>query len=572
MKRNMNLKATAGILLAQATMLGAIAAPTVTALADEGDAKQFTVATVRWTDAWPNDFLKEGVMAEMEEKAGVDLDWQIYYNSDWSEQKSLLLASGELPDAFVGSICLNSSDMAQNKDYFVDLTPYIREKDNVLAVEIHKMCSAAFLEDQDFFRFFGIFRNVSLRALPEAHVEDMWLNPVLNEDNVSGTLNTNIRVSATENQDVYARIILKNVDDQVILERNIELEDKDGDFVGSISDDIKDIKKWDNHTPYLYKAYIELLKADGEIIEVVPYRIGFRRIEIKNKVMLLNGERLIINGVNRHEWNPKTGRCIGLEDMVSDINCMTRNNINAVRTCHYPDQIPWYYMCDDAGIYVMAETNLESHGSWQKLGAVEPSVNIPGSISQWRKVVVDRARTNYETFKNHTSILFWSLGNESYAGDDIKAMNTYFKERQDGRLVHYEGSFYTRQYEDTISDVESRMYAKPYEIREYLSNHPKKPYLLCEYMHDMGNSLGGFDSYIKLIDEFEMYQGGFIWDFIDQAILVKDHVTGKEVLRYGGDFDDRPSDYEFSGNGIVFADRKEKPAMQEVRYYYGLYR
>ena len=257
--------------------------------------------------------------------------------------------------------------------------------------------------------------------------------------------------------------------------------------------------------------------------------------------MLLNGERLIINGVNRHEWNPKTGRCIGLEDMVSDINCMTRNNINAVRTCHYPDQIPWYYMCDDAGIYVMAETNLESHGSWQKLGAVEPSVNIPGSISQWREVVVDRARTNYETFKNHTSILFWSLGNESYAGDDIKAMNTYFKERQDGRLVHYEGSFYTRQYEDTISDVESRMYAKPYEIREYLSNHPKKPYLLCEYMHDMGNSLGGFDSYIKLIDEFEMYQGGFIWDFIDQAILVKDHVTGKEVLRYGGDFDDRPT-------------------------------
>ena len=473
-------------------------------------------------------------------------------------------------------VWLNGDFIGYAEDSFTpsefDLTPYIREKDNVPAVQIHKMCSAAFLEDQDFFRFFGIFRNVSLRALPEAHVEDMWLNPVLNEDNVSGTLNTNIRVSATENQDVCARIILKNVDDQVILERNIELEDKDGDFVGSISDDIKDIKKWDDHTPYLYKAYIELLKADGEIIEVVPYRIGFRRIEIKNKVMLLNGERLIINGVNRHEWNPKTGRCIGLEDMVSDINCMTRNNINAVRTCHYPDQIPWYYMCDDAGIYVMAETNLESHGSWQKLGAVEPSVNIPGSISQWREVVVDRARTNYETFKYHTSILFWSLVNESYAGDDIKAMNTYFKERQDGRLVHYEGSFYTRQYEDTISDVESRMYAKPYEIREYLSNHPKKPYLLCEYMHDMGNSLGGFDSYIKLIDEFEMYQGGFIWDFIDQAILVKDHVTGKEVLRYGGDFDDRPSDYEFSGNGIVFADRKEKPAMQEVRYYYGLYR
>ena len=494
--------------------------------------------------------------------------------NDGLRGKRIILSFEGVEQAFY--VWVNGEFVGYAEDSFTvsefDITSYVKDKDNLLAVEVHKRSMAAFLEDQDFFRFFGIFRNVSLRALPEAHVEDMWLNPVLNEDNVSGTLNTNIRVSATENQDVCARIILKNVDDQVILERNIELEDKDGDFVGSISDDIKDIKKWDNHTPYLYKAYIELLKADGEIIEVVPYRIGFRRIEIKNKVMLLNGERLIINGVNRHEWNPKTGTCIGLEDMVSDINCMTRNNINAVRTCHYPDQIPWYYMCDDAGIYVMAETNLESHGSWQKLGAVEPSVNIPGSISQWREVVVDRARTNYETFKNHTSILFWSLGNESYAGDDIKAMNTYFKERQDGRLVHYEGSFYTRQYEDTISDVESRMYAKPYEIREYLSNHPKKPYLLCEYMHDMGNSLGGFDSYIKLIDEFEMYQGGFIWDFIDQAILVKDHVTGKEVLRYGGDFDDRPSDYEFSGNGIVFADRKEKPAMQEVRYYYGLYR
>ena len=251
---------------------------------------------------------------------------------------------------------------------------------------------------------------------------------------------------------------------------------------------------------------------------------------------------------------------------------MKKNNINAVRTCHYPDQIPWYYMCDEAGIYVMAETNLESHGSFQKLGAIEPSWNVPGSVSQWREVVIDRARSNYEVFKNHTSILFWSLGNESYAGDDIEAMNRFYKDKNDGRLVHYEGSFHNRAYEDTISDVESRMYAKPYEIEEYLSNNPKKPYILCEYMHDMGNSLGGFDSYMKLIDKYEMYQGGFIWDFIDQALLVKDEVTGREVFRYGGDFDDRPSDYEFSGNGIVFADRKEKPAMQEVRYYYGLYK
>jgi len=220
----------------------------------------------------------------------------------------------------------------------------------------------------------------------------------------------------------------------------------------------------------------------------------------------------------------------------------------------------------------MAETNLESHGSFQKLGAIEPSCNVPGSFPQWKGAVIDRAKNNFETFKNHTSILFWSLGNESYAGDNIEAMNVYFAEKQDGRLVHYESSYYNRAYEDTISDLETRMYAKPEDVEKYLNNSPKKPYILCEFMHDMGNSMGGLGSYMKLIDKYDMYHGGFIWDFIDQAIMVKDPVTGKDVLRYGGDFDDKPADYEFSANGIVFADRKEKPAMQEVRYYYGLYR
>ncbi len=220
----------------------------------------------------------------------------------------------------------------------------------------------------------------------------------------------------------------------------------------------------------------------------------------------------------------------------------------------------------------MAESNLESHGSWQKMGAIEPSWNVPGDLPEWKEALIDRARNNFETFKNHTSILFWSLGNESYAGENLVAMYQYFKEKNDGRLVHYEGVYNNRSYEDFISDVESTMYAPPAEIREYLSNAPKKPYILCEYMHDMGNSLGGMDSYMKLLNDFEMYHGGFIWDFIDQAIAVTDEVTGQKVLRYGGDFDDRPADYEFSGNGIVFADRTEKPAMQEVRYYYGLYR
>lgn len=471
---------------------------------------------------------------------------------------------------------LNGQFVGYAEDSFTpsefDLTPFIREKENVLAVQVHKMSTAAFLEDQDFFRFFGIFRNVTLKALPDAHMEDVWFQPVLNQDNSSGKVSVIMKVTAPEKQNVDARFVLTDREGTVITEKCLQLQGRDGIFTGTIHTDVQNIKLWDNHSPYLYHACVELIEENGVMLEVVPYDIGFRRLEVIDKVIYLNGKRLVITGVNRHEWNPKTGRCIGMQEMTADIDCMLRNNINAVRTCHYPDQIPWYYLCDKAGIYVMAETNLESHGTFQKLGAIEPSCNVPGSIPQWREVVLDRAISNFETFKNHTSVLFWSLGNESYAGDDLGAMNTYFKEKRDGRLVHYESSFYNRAYEDIISDVESRMYAKPKEVEEYLNNNPKKPYLLCEFMHDMGNSMGGLGSYMKLIDQYEMYHGGFIWDFIDQAILIRDPVTGKEVLRYGGDFDDRPADYEFSANGIVFADRKEKPAMQEVRYYYGLYR
>ena len=473
-------------------------------------------------------------------------------------------------------VWLNGEFIGYAEDSFTpsefDLTPYIKETGNVLAVEVHKMSSAAFLEDQDFFRFFGIFRNVLLKAKPDVHVEDLWLQPILNADNKSGKFIADIKISSVCNEKFSVNVILKDANGKVVLEKPAEVKYREEKVVAKVESDIEQVNIWDNHTPYLYSAYVEVISEDGELLEVVPYEVGFRRIEIIDKVIYLNGKRLLILGVNRHEWNPKTGRCIGMEEMQSDMECILKNNINAVRTCHYPDQIPWYYMCDKNGIYLMSETNLESHGSFQKLGAIEPSCNVPGSIPQWREAVVDRARTNFETFKNHTSILFWSLGNESYAGDDIEAMNVYFKERNDGRLVHYEGSYYNRAYENTISDVESRMYAKPYEIEEYLSNNPKKPHILCEFMHDMGNSIGGLGTYMKLLDKYEMYQGGFIWDFIDQAIYVTDEVTGQQVLRYGGDFDDRPSDYEFAANGIVFADRKEKPAMQEVRYYYGLYK
>jgi beta-galactosidase len=472
---------------------------------------------------------------------------------------------------------LNGSFVGYAEDSFTpsefDLTPYLKEKGNVLAVEVHKRSSAAFLEDQDFFRFFGIFRNVTLYAKPEMHVEDLWALPEL-EEGGTGRLAVELDISMEQGCSGKTEIILEDEEGNCLLRYEMPLA-ADGIDKGTHGrmpkKTLGKVIPWENKNPVLYSLLIRLYDEGDELVEVVPYSIGFRTIEIRDKVIFLNGKRLVINGVNRHEWSAEKGRCIGMEEMRKDMDCLISNHINAVRTCHYPNQMPWYDLCDRNGIYMMAEANLESHGSWQKMGVCEPSWNVPGSLPQWKEAVLDRVKSNFELFKNHVSILFWSLGNESYAGGNIEAMNRYLKEKRDGRLVHYEGVFHNRAYEDTVSDVESRMYAPPEQIREYLENDPKKPFLLCEYMHDMGNSLGGMDSYMKLLDEYEMYQGGFIWDYIDQAILVEDEVTGRKVLRYGGDFDDRPSDYEFSGNGIVFADRTEKPAMQEVRYYYGRY-
>lgn len=470
-----------------------------------------------------------------------------------------------------------------------DITPYVKEKDNLLAVEVHKRSTAAFLEDQDFFRFFGIFRDVNLYGIPAVHIEDLWIRPIYHpedgkaeieldirlsqkkkEKNIQGKTKVSLKDNAAETKTVLLDET-ENLDDPAI-QTNLPVEGSVNNVLHFRYELKKTVNAWSNTDPYLYELLIEVQNEKDETVEVVPYPIGFRKIELKDGKMLLNGKRLIINGVNRHEWNARSGRCITEADEKWDIECIRRNHINAVRTCHYPDHISWYYRCDQAGIYLMAETNLETHGSWQKMGATEPSWNVPGNIECWRACTLDRAVSNFETFKNHTSVLFWSLGNESYAGNVLREMNQYYKEKDPDRLVHYEGVCHNRSYEDVISDMESQMYTSPENVKEYLENNPKKPFLLCEYMHDMGNSLGGMESYIRLLDQYDNYQGGFIWDYMDQALWVKDEVTGREVLRYGGDFDDRPSDYEFSGNGILFADRTEKPAMQEVRHYYGLRR
>lgn len=468
-------------------------------------------------------------------------------------------------------VWLNGTFIGYAEDSFTpsefDLTDVIKDTENTLIVRVHKQGCSSFLEDQDFFRFFGIFRDVSLRARPSLHVEDLWIQPEYEEapdKKRTGSVSVRIRYTgSTEAAKMSVRIL--DAQGTTCLTTVAQADEVlRYDMPGPV-------KLWEHRSPYLYRIELRLFGSGGELLEIVPYDFGFRRVEIVDKVIKLNGRRLIICGVNRHEWSAEGGRCIGEKERKWDMECFKRNHINAVRTCHYPDQIPWYYLCDKEGIYVMAETNLETHGSWGKFDCIAPEWAMPGSFPAWEAVTLDRAKTNFEVFKNHPSILFWSLGNESFAGTTLEKMNRYYKEADCGRLVHYEGVFFCPEHKDTISDMESRMYAPPAEIRRYLTEEAKKPFILCEYMHDMGNSLGGMQSYMELLDQFPSYQGGFIWDYIDQAIEVEDEVTGRPVLRYGGDFDDRPSDYEFSGNGIVFANRSEKPAMQEVRYQYGRY-
>lgn len=489
-----------------------------------------------------------------------------------------------------------------------DLTSAIREKNNRLCVEVYKRSSAAWIEDQDFFRFSGLFREVFLYAKPEAHVEDLWAKAGLKEDNETGTLDVELRLSSEKAPEDLRIFWSLQETEPAQWKRGLAPQGRNyaagfagkeicsgalhyaggisGCFAGSEEKkpalangesgsvqlwkmdgtQIAQVRKWQPGAPQLYQLWIRVQSADGRLLETVPYRVGFRRFEIKDRVMLLNGERLIINGVNRHEWNARRGRAVTRENMEEDIDIFTRNNINAVRTCHYPDQSLWYQLCDENGICMMDEANLESHGSWAKLAVVDPEGNVPGNRPDWEACVVDRAASMVERDKNHPAILWWSCGNESYAGTGILAMSQYYHKKDPSRVVHYEGVSWNREY-DQISDVESRMYATPDMVREYFETDGKKPYLLCEYMHDMGNSIGGMESYIRLLDEFPGYQGGFIWDYADQAIYHKNH-RGEDVLGYGGDFLDRVTDYAFSGNGIVFADRTEKPAMQDVRHWY----
>ena len=460
-------------------------------------------------------------------------------------------------------VWLNGVFIGYSEDSFTpaefELTPYLQDGENKLAVEVYKRSSASWLEDQDFWRFSGIFRDVYLYAVPKTHIEDLSVKSTLDNSYKNGKLYLKLKISG--HTDCAVKAVLLNAEEKIVFEKNIK-----GNSICEISGEVENVHAWSAEDPYLYQLYLYVEDQKGNLIEAVPELVGFRTFEMIDKVMHINGKRIVFKGVNRHEFNVRRGRSIKKEDMLWDIEFMKQHNINAVRTSHYPNESLWYRLCDIYGIYLIDETNLESHGSWQKMGECEPSWNVPGSRPEWKEAVLDRAKSMFERDKNHPSILIWSCGNESYAGTCIEAMSDYFHEKDDTRLVHYEGVFWNREF-DHISDMESRMYAKPAEIEAFLSNDPKKPYISCEYMHAMGNSCGGMKLYTDLESKYELYQGGFIWDYIDQSMLRKNE-QGEEVFAYGGDYDDRATDYELCTNGIVYADRKISPKAQEVKQLY----
>ena len=461
-------------------------------------------------------------------------------------------------------VWLNGKFVGYGEDSFTpsefEVTSFVKEGKNRLAVEVYKRCSGSWLEDQDFWRFSGIFRDVYLYGVPKIHVQDLFLHANLDDSFREGTFSAEWEILGRE-KGAELELVLEDPNGTVLFKERRPAEN------GSIScRNVGTVQPWSGEKPYLYTFFVRIYDREGSLVEVVRETAGFRRFEMKDGLMLLNGKRVVFRGINRHEFDYRKGRAIGKEEMLWDIRFMKRHNINAVRTCHYPNQSFWYRLCDEYGIYLIDETNLESHGSWQKLGQCEPSWNVPGNLPQWKEAVLDRARSMLERDKNHPSVVIWSCGNESYAGEDILAMAEFFRQRDPSRLVHYEGCVWNREYEG-CTDMESRMYAKPEEIAAYLDSDPSKPYISCEYMHAMGNSCGGMKLYTDLEDRYEKYQGGFIWDYIDQAVE-RVNEFGEKVLSYGGDFDDRATDYEFCTNGIVYGDRKISPKAQEVKQLY----
>ena len=459
----------------------------------------------------------------------------------------------------------NGSYVGYSEDTFTpsefELTSYLKEGENKLAVQVFKWTSGSWCEDQDFFRFSGIFRDVYLYSIPDTHVSDIRIKTILNDTYDRGNLE--IVLEAIGNGKV--ELILTRQGEEAA---RTEVEIMDGQST-VVELTIEQPALWSAEQPNLYNLMIQVTDDQEQLQELIPQRVGFRRFAIEDGIMKLNGKRIVFKGVDRHEFSSRRGRVPNHDELLRDIVTMKRNNINAIRTSHYPNDSALYALCDEYGLYLIDECNMETHGMWDMVGrGVWPIEKaLPGDRQEWKDLLLDRVNSMYQRDKNHPSIIIWSCGNESFGGSVIYEMSKLFHALDDTRLVHYEGVCNDRRYNDT-SDMESRMYPSAAYVKDFLQKDRSKPYLLCEYTHAMGNSCGGMHKYTDLTDEEPLFQGGFIWDYIDQSIYHKDRY-GKEVLGYGGDFDDRPCDYNFSGNGIAYGgERMPSPKMQEVKFNY----
>ena len=486
------------------------------------------------------------------------------------------------------ALWLNGKYVGYSEDSFdasdFELTPYITDGENKLAVRVWKYTSSSWCEDQDFFRFSGIFRDVFIYMIPDVHIKDIKITTDLSDDYSSAVLNIETQSLGEGSIDITlydAAAGILNPGTWDLFERKIILKD-----TVTVADDkqisgytVTNPVLWSAEDPKLYILKFEVKDKDGNLTEVMTEKVGFRRFEMKNGIMTLNGKRIVFKGVNRHEFSSYTGRVPSFDELKKDIITMKQNNINGIRTSHYPncskiyesgEYKPGIYdLCDIFGLYMIAENNLETHGSWEACirGYVTEDYIVPNDKPEWLDMLLDRINSCYQRDKNHPAILIWSCGNEAFGGSVIAKMADKFRELDSSRLVHYEGIFNDRRYPNT-SDMESQMYPSVTSIEEFLKNNKEKPFICCEYSHAMGNSCGGMHKYTDLTDREDRYQGGFIWDYVDQSIYKKDRY-GNEYLAYGGDFGDRPSDYEFSGNGIVYGgDRNASPKMQEVKYNY----
>lgn len=470
------------------------------------------------------------------------------------------------------AVWLNGHYVGYSEDTFdpadFELTPYLKDGENKLAVRVWKWTTSSWCEDQDFFRFSGIFRSVYLYMIPQAHIWDISIVPTLSDDFKTGNISVTFK---TTGKGIISHT-LKWQGNEAVFKGDLQLSGNascDGMEVNTIEGILQNPKLWSAEEPNLYLLELEVKDENGTLIEVLTQNVGFRRFEMTNGIMKLNGKRIVFKGVNRHEFSSVTGRVPNREEVVKDIVTMKQHNINAIRTSHYPDDSLIYELCDIYGLYMIAENNLESHGTFEayERGKVSLDIVVPKDHEEWMGVMLDRVNSCYQRDKNHPAILIWSCGNESFGGKVIYEMSQKFRELDPHRLVHYEGLFHDRSYNAT-SDMESHMYTSVEGIKKFLAENPEKPFVCCEYSHAMGNSCGAMHKYTDLTDTEPRYQGGFIWDYVDQSIYKKDRY-GKWFLAYGGDFDDRPSDYNFSGNGIVYGgDRAASPKMQDVKYNY----